>query len=138
MGYVKYETEGAVGILTIDRPKALNALNSEVLEDLNAALDQVDLDTVRCLINGLNPWPCVSVPIGNDRIKLLRAETTGETGETGTVIGADPKAGLIIACGKGAVRILEIQAPGGKRMKPEDYLRGHSIPIGTDLKEDRT
>ena len=50
MGYVKYETEGAVGILTIDRPKALNALNSEVLEDLNAALDQVDLDTVRCLI----------------------------------------------------------------------------------------
>ena len=97
-----------------------------------------DADTVRCLINGLNPWPCVSVPIGNDRIKLLRAETTGETGETGTVIGADPKAGLIIACGKGAVRILEIQAPGGKRMKPEDFLRGHSIPVGTDLKEDRT
>lgn len=50
MGYVTYEAEGAVGILTIDRPKALNALNSEVLEDLNAALDQVDLDTIRCLI----------------------------------------------------------------------------------------
>ncbi len=97
-----------------------------------------DADAVRCLINGLNPWPCVSVPMGNDRIKLLRAETIGETGETGTVIGADPKTGLVIACGKGAVRILEIQAPGGKRMKPEDYLRGHSIPIGTDLKEDRT
>ena len=65
-------------------------------------------------------------------------KVTGETGEAGTVIGADPKTGLIIACGKGAVRILEIQAPGGKRMKPEDYLRGHSIPVGTDLKEDRT
>ena len=50
MGYVTYEAEGAVGILTIDRPKALNALNSEVLEDLNAALDQVDLDVIRCLI----------------------------------------------------------------------------------------
>ena len=50
MGYVKYEAEGAVGILTIDRPKALNALNSEVLEDLNAALDQVDLNEIRCLI----------------------------------------------------------------------------------------
>lgn len=50
MGYVTYEVEGAVGILTIDRPKALNALNSEVLDDLSAALDQVDLDTVRCLI----------------------------------------------------------------------------------------
>jgi len=50
MGYVTYETEGAVGIFTIDRPKALNALNSEVLNDLGAALDGVDLDTIRCLI----------------------------------------------------------------------------------------
>ncbi len=97
-----------------------------------------DADAVRGLINGLNPWPCVSVPIGSERIKLLRAEQAGETGEAGTVVGADPKTGLIIACGKGAVRILEIQAPGGKRMRPEDYLRGHSIPVGTDLKEDRT
>ena len=60
------------------------------------------------------------------------------SGEAGTVITADPKGGLVIACGSGAVRILEIQAPGGKRMKPEDYLRGHSIAVGTDLKEDRT
>ena len=96
-----------------------------------------DADTVRGLINGLNPWPCVSVPIGNERMKLLRAVCVGEKGRPGTVVDADPKNGLIIACGKGAIRILEIQAPGGKRMKPEDYLRGHSIPVGTDLKEDR-
>lgn len=50
MGYITYETEGAVGILTIDRPKALNALNSEVLDDLNAALDQVDVNAIRALI----------------------------------------------------------------------------------------
>ena len=43
MGYVDYETEGAVGIITINRPKALNALNPEVLDDLSAVLDQVDL-----------------------------------------------------------------------------------------------
>ena len=47
MAYVKYETEGATGILTIDRPKALNALNSEVLDDLGAALDGVDLESIR-------------------------------------------------------------------------------------------
>lgn len=94
-------------------------------------------ENVRGLINGLNPWPCVSVPFGNDRLKLLRAVCTAETGEPGTVIAADPKKGLIIACGQNAVKILEIQAPGGKRMKPEDYLRGHSIQIGTDMKEDR-
>ena len=40
------------------------------------------------------------------------------------------------AVGSGAVRVLEVQAPGGKQMKAEDYLRGHGIPAGTDLKED--
>ncbi len=50
MGYVRYETEGAVGIITIDRPKALNALNPEVLDELSGVLDQVDQNEIRCLI----------------------------------------------------------------------------------------
>lgn len=50
MGFIDYEVEGQVGIITINRPKALNALNSQVLEDLDATLDAVDLDAVRCLI----------------------------------------------------------------------------------------
>ena len=95
-----------------------------------------DSDEVRGKINGLNPWPCVTVPVGTERMKLLRAVRNEGSGDPGRVISADPKNGLIIACGKGAVKILEIQAPGGKRMKPEDYLRGHEIPIGSDLKED--
>ncbi len=97
-----------------------------------------DADAVRGLINGLNPWPCVSVPVGGERMKLLRAVRTDDSGEAGTVIAADPKKGLVVACGRGAVKILEIQAPGGKRMRPEDYLRGHDIPASIDLKEDRT
>ena len=96
-----------------------------------------DTGKVRGQINGLNPWPCVSVPLGDERLKLLRAVTADAAGSPGTVISADPKGGLIVACGSGSVRILEIQAPGGKRMKPEDYLKGHAIPAGTDLKEDR-
>ena len=50
MAYVTYETEGAVAIATIDRPKALNALNSEVLDDLEKVIDGIDLDTISCLI----------------------------------------------------------------------------------------
>ena len=42
MGFVKLEQQGHVGILTIDRQEALNALNSQVLSDLDAALDQVE------------------------------------------------------------------------------------------------
>ena len=93
-------------------------------------------ERVRGMINGLNPWPCVTVPFGGDRLKLLRAACAEGTGSPGTVIQADPREGLVIACGRGAVRILELQAPGGKRMKAEDYLRGHGIAVGTSLRED--
>ena len=50
MEFVLYEQKGAVGIITISREKALNALNSAVLDELNATLDGVDLNTTRCLI----------------------------------------------------------------------------------------
>ena len=50
MGFIDYEVDGQVGIITINRPKALNALNSEVLKDLDAIIDAVDLDAIRCLI----------------------------------------------------------------------------------------
>ncbi|MGM9975434.1 MAG: enoyl-CoA hydratase-related protein [Bulleidia sp.] len=50
MGYVDYEVKGAVGIVTINRPKALNALNSEVLDDLSNVFDSIDLETVRCVV----------------------------------------------------------------------------------------
>ena len=86
-------------------------------------------EEIRGLINGLNPWPCVSIPCGEGRIKLLRAVMAEGSGTPGSILRADPKEGLIIACGTGAVRILELQAPGGKRMRPEDYLRGHTIEI---------
>lgn len=96
----------------------------------------LDCNLVRGRINGLNPWPCVSAPIQGERLKLLRAVNCGGAGDPGTVISSDPKTGLVIACGQGAVKVLEVQAPGGKRMKAEDYLRGHGIPAGTILKED--
>ena len=105
-------------------------------KNMGTADFSADHDLVRGRINGLNPWPCVSVPVQGERLKLLRAVNCDGNGEAGTVIKADPKSGLIIACGQGAVKILEVQAPGGKRMSAEDYLRGHVIPEGTKLKED--
>ena len=50
MSFVTYESKGAYGIITMNRPEALNALDSNVLNDLSAALDAVDLNTVRALI----------------------------------------------------------------------------------------
>ncbi len=50
MSFVKSEQQGAVAVLTIDRPKALNALNPEVLADLKAAFEGIDQNTVRCVV----------------------------------------------------------------------------------------
>ena len=50
MEFVLYEVKGQVGTITINREKALNALNSAVLDELNEVLDGVDLNEVRCLI----------------------------------------------------------------------------------------
>ncbi len=50
MEFITYETEGFVGILTINRPKALNALNSQVLGEIDEVLDAVDLENTRALI----------------------------------------------------------------------------------------
>ncbi len=50
MEYIVYEQKGSVGIITISREKALNALNSTVLEELDRTLEDVNLDEVRCLI----------------------------------------------------------------------------------------
>ena len=49
MAFVKTEVQGAVEIITIDRPKALNALNPEVLADLKAAFEAVDQSAIRCI-----------------------------------------------------------------------------------------
>ena len=50
MEFITYEVEGQIGIITINRPKALNALNSTVLDELDKTLDAVDQEAIRCLI----------------------------------------------------------------------------------------
>ena len=50
MEYIVYEQKGSYAVITISREKALNALNSQVLDELNETLDAVNLEEVRCLI----------------------------------------------------------------------------------------
>ena len=50
MALVELELKGQVGILTINRPEALNALNDQVISELDKVLDSIDVNAVRCLI----------------------------------------------------------------------------------------
>nr|WP_270439865.1 methionyl-tRNA formyltransferase [Butyricicoccus sp. AF86-03b2A] len=88
---------------------------------------------IDCLIRGLNPWPIALTTLSGERLKVFAAEKANGRGEPGTVLEADPKKGLTVACGEGALGLTEIQLVGGKRMKATDFLRGHVIEVGTKL-----
>ena len=90
---------------------------------------------IDCLIRGLNPWPIALTTLSGERLKVFAAEKANGNGEPGTVLEADPKKGLTVACGEGALKLIEIQLVGGKRMKATDFLRGHVIEVGTKLGE---
>lgn len=90
---------------------------------------------IDCLIRGLNPWPIALTTLNGERLKIYSASPQNENGKAGEVLKADPKTGLLVACGQGSILLNEIQAVGGKRMNAKDYLRGHKIEVGSILGE---
>ncbi|MBQ4221089.1 MAG: enoyl-CoA hydratase/isomerase family protein, partial [Butyrivibrio sp.] len=50
MSFVNCEVKDKIAVITINRPEALNALNSQVLDDLNAAFDSIDVNVVRAVV----------------------------------------------------------------------------------------
>lgn len=74
-------------------------------------------------IHGLSPFPGAWAELENARVKILRCELAKGTGEPGAVL--DDR--LTIACGDGAIRILELQREGKARMQAADFLRG--VPV---------
>lgn len=80
-------------------------------------------------IYGLQPWPVATMELEGAVYRVFAAEyTSNRTGkEPGKIISAG-NAGLEIACAGGeTLMITELQAPGKKRMKAADFLRGHKI-----------
>ena len=88
--------------------------------------------TIHNKVRGLVPWPATSTDvISGDPVKIFRTTVTGDqtTAQPGTIVAAG-KSGIDVACGDGLVlRILELQAPGSRRMAAADYLRGHPITV---------
>ena len=86
------------------------------------------------LIRGLNPWPSAYTHIGGKTLKIWQAQVLEGTfdGENGEVIDIDKK-GFTVKTGEGALRILEVQLEGKKRMKSEQFLLGYKLEKGAVL-----
>jgi methionyl-tRNA formyltransferase len=85
---------------------------------------------VRCLVHGLAPWPGVhvtcSTPRGVHDLKLGRVEEAEGQGVPGTLVDQG-----VIATGRGAIRLLEVQPPGKRMMTWADFNHGARLPVGT-------
>ena len=83
-------------------------------------------------VRGLIPWPAAVTELGGNRCKVFSTSVLDARTDAapGAIVAAGTE-GRQVACGGGTVlRIDELQADGGKRMKATDYLRGHPIPVG--------
>lgn len=90
---------------------------------------------IDCLVRGLNPWPVALTTLAGARLKIYAAEPAEGSGKPGEVLESEPKKGLVVACGSGALALHEVQLVGGKRMQSADFLRGHAVPKGSILGE---
>lgn len=90
---------------------------------------------IDCLVRGLNPWPVALTTLAGARLKIYAAEPAEGSGKPGEVLESEPKKGLVVACGAGALALHEVQLVGGKRMQSADFLRGHAVPKGSILGE---
>ncbi|WP_428852030.1 methionyl-tRNA formyltransferase [Imbroritus primus] len=76
-----------------------------------------------------NPFPGAVVEFDGVAVKLWQGEAVAGKGAPGTVLQADAQ-GLVIACGEGALRVTELQKPGGKRLPAQAFLQGMPLQPG--------
>lgn len=88
-------------------------------------------DIVARKIRAFNPFPGTSARFNSTNLKLWRAEEIPgpASAEPGRVLQAGGE-GIVVACGSGAVRLLELQKPGGKRLPASEFLKGFAMQDG--------
>lgn len=124
------------GDLTFTPQDQSGAVYAYKIEKAECRIDwQGEASAVHRHIMGLSPFPGAWCPItgakGGGRLKILRSEPVNRTygDPVGTLVTNDG----VVACGQGAVRLLEVQKAGGKTTDFAAFLRGNPLETGTRL-----
>lgn len=99
-----------------------------------AALDfGEDAEVVARKIRAFNPFPGAHATFNGVPVKLWRADVVAspDPQRPGAVLAASAERGLVVACASGAVRLMELQRPGGKRMGAAAFLQGFPMEGGS-------
>jgi methionyl-tRNA formyltransferase len=95
-----------------------------------AALDfRLDAQLLARRLRAFSPFPGGSAKLDGQTIKCWQGRAEAGHGEPGQVLACD-ESGVVIACGRGALRLTQLQKPGGKRLPAADFLRGFPLTVG--------
>ncbi len=113
---VPQPAEGATYAAKIDKGEA----------QLDWRRPAIDLDRQ---VRAFDPFPGAVASLADSTVKIWKARVEHAAGEPGKVLHADA-AGIVVAAGEGALRLLTLQKPGGKRLPAADFLHGFPLRPG--------
>lgn len=102
--------------------------------DFSKTAHQID-----CFVRGMTPWPSAFTHVFGKTLKVFKVQKVELSDnelnlfQNGQVVKSSPKDGLVVKVIDGALRLVEIQLEGGKRMRDEAFLLGRSVEVGTKL-----
>jgi len=77
-------------------------------------------------VRAFNPFPGAHAQAGSVTVKFWNAEAVIGAGQPGQIVSSDAQ-GIVVACGEGALRLTELQKPGGKRLAAGEFLKGFPL-----------
>jgi methionyl-tRNA formyltransferase len=103
------------------------------IEKAESAIDwQQDAAQIARRLRAFDPFPGGQAQLEGETLKIWRAEPAEGAGAPGEVLAAEA-GGLLVACGQGALRLLELQRAGGKRLGAAAFLQSRPIAPGSRL-----
>ena len=90
-------------------------------------------ERVRNRVRGANPMPGAFTSWSGSGLKVHRAQISPGEGTPGTVLIADGRDGIVVACGRGALRLTQVQPEGRPRMMADAFVRGYRLAVGERL-----
>jgi methionyl-tRNA formyltransferase len=115
------------GLLQPLRQPEVGVSYAHKIQKAEAALDwAAPADLLERRVRAFDPFPGCSATLGGHTLKVWRARASQGQGRPGQVLQAAGEQ-LVVACGTGALQLLELQLPGGRRIGAQEFLRGHPM-----------
>jgi len=93
-----------------------------------------DAPTIERMVRAYDPWPVARTTLNGETLMIWQGSVGSlatTAGPAGSILALKPVP--VVQCGRGQLALLEVQAPGRKRMRGADFFHGRRVPIGSHL-----